>query len=282
MNDDQSRNGSSGKGFLDKLANFLSGEPQSQSDILEILTNAHHSGLVESEALGIFQGALQVSDMQVREIMIPRAQCIVINSSAKPDEYLPPIIESAHSRFPVYGESPDDIIGILLAKDLLDLAYKGKLEKTQLKDLIRPATLVPESKRLNVLLREFRQTRTHMAVVVNEYGKMSGLVTIEDVLEQIVGEIDDEHDFDDDYMIKESDDNDFVVKAVTPIDEFNEHFATKFNEDEYDTIGGIVLSHFGHLPKRDESVNIGKYNFTVLNADNRAIRLLKVSQIQHS
>jgi magnesium and cobalt transporter len=220
--------------------------------------------------------------MQVREIMVPRAQCIVINSSAKPDEYLPPIIESAHSRFPVYGESPDDIIGILLAKDLLDLAYKGKLEKTQLKDLIRPATLIPESKRLNVLLREFRQTRTHMAIVVNEYGKMSGLVTIEDVLEQIVGEIDDEHDFDDDYMIKQAEDNEFVVKAVTPIDEFNEHFATKFNEDEYDTIGGIVLSHFGHLPKRDESVNIGKYNFTVLNADNRAIRLLKVSQIQHS
>lgn len=282
MNDDQSRNGSSGRGFLDKLANFLSGEPQTQSEVLEILTNAHHSGLVESEALGIFQGALQVSDMQVREIMVPRAQCIVINSSAKPDEYLPPIIESAHSRFPVYGESPDDVIGILLAKDLLDLAYKGKLEKTQLKDLIRPATLVPESKRLNVLLREFRQTRTHMAVVVNEYGKMSGLVTIEDVLEQIVGEIDDEHDFDDDYMIKQAEDNEFVVKAVTPIDEFNEHFATKFNEDEYDTIGGIVLSHFGHLPKRDETVNIGKYNFTVLNADNRAIRLLKVSQIQHS
>ncbi|MBA55295.1 MAG: magnesium/cobalt efflux protein [Pseudomonadales bacterium] len=282
MSDDQSRNGSSGRGFLDKLANFLSGEPQTQSEVLEILTNAHHSGLVESEALGIFQGALQVSDMQVREIMVPRAQCIVINSSAKPDEYLPPIIESAHSRFPVYGESPDDIIGILLAKDLLDLAYKGKLEKTQLKDLIRPATLIPESKRLNVLLREFRQTRTHMAIVVNEYGKMSGLVTIEDVLEQIVGEIDDEHDFDDDYMIKQAEDNEFVVKAVTPIDEFNEHFATKFNEDEYDTIGGIVLSHFGHLPKRDESVNIGKYNFTVLNADNRAIRLLKVSQIQHS
>ena len=282
MNDDQSRNGSSGRGFLDKLANFLSGEPQTQSEVLEILTNAHHSGLVESEALGIFQGALQVSDMQVREIMVPRAQCIVINSSAKPEEYLPPIIESAHSRFPVYGETPDDIIGILLAKDLLDLAYKGKLEKTQLKDLIRPATLVPESKRLNVLLKEFRQTRTHMAIVVNEYGKMSGLVTIEDVLEQIVGEIDDEHDFDDDYMIKQAEDNEFVVKAVTPIDEFNEHFATKFNEDEYDTIGGIVLSHFGHLPKRDETVNIGKYNFTVLNADNRAIRLLKVSQIQHS
>ncbi|AUM12106.1 HlyC/CorC family transporter [Ketobacter alkanivorans] len=281
MNDDHSRNGSSGKSFIDKIANFLSGEPQNQSEVLEILTNAHHSGLVEAEALGIFQGALQVSDMQVREIMVPRPQCIIINATAKPEEYLPPIIESAHSRFPVYGESTDDIIGILLAKDLLDLAYKGKLEKTQLKDLIRPASLVPESKRLNVLLREFRQTRTHMAIVVNEYGKMSGLVTIEDVLEQIVGEIDDEHDFDDDYMIKQAEGNEFMVKAVTPIDEFNEHFATKFNEDEYDTIGGIVLSHFGHLPKREENVIIGKYNFTVMNADNRAIRLLKVSPIQH-
>lgn len=281
MNDDQSRSGSQGRSFLDKIANFLSGEPQTQSEVLEILTNAHRSGLVEAEALGIFQGALQVSDMQVREIMIPRSQSIIISSAAKPEEYLPPIIESAHSRFPVYGESPDDIIGVLLAKDLLDLAYKNKLEKISLKDLIRPATMVPESKRLNVLLKEFRQTRTHMAIVVNEYGKMSGLVTIEDVLEQIVGEIDDEHDFDDDYLIKESTPSEFVVKAVTPIDEFNEHFATAFNDSEYDTIGGIVLSHFGHLPKRDENVNIGKYNFTVLNADNRAIRLLKVSSIQH-
>lgn len=281
MSDDHSRNGSQGKSFLDKIANFLSGEPQNQSEVLEILSTAHRSGLVDAEALGIFQGALQVSDMQVREIMIPRAQCIIINATAKPEEYLPPIIESAHSRFPVYGESPDDIIGILLAKDLLDLACKGKLEKTQLKELIRPASLVPESKRLNVLLREFRQSRTHMAIVVNEYGKMSGLVTIEDVLEQIVGEIDDEHDFDDDYMIKQSGSNEYVVKAVTPIDEFNEEFETAFNEDEYDTIGGIVLSHFGYLPKRDESVNIGKYHFTVLNADNRAIRLLKVSQNHH-
>ena len=281
MSDDHSRNGSHGRSLLDKIANFLSGEPQNQSEVLEILTSAHRSGLVDAEALGIFQGALQVSDMQVREIMIPRAQCIIINAGAKPEEYLPPIIESAHSRFPVYGDSADDIIGILLAKDLLDLAYKGKLEKTQLKDLIRPATLVPESKRLNVLLKDFRQSRTHMAIVVNEYGKMSGLVTIEDVLEQIVGEIDDEHDFDDEYMIKQSGNNEFVVKAVTPIDEFNEHFSTAFNEDEYDTIGGIVLSHFGHLPKREESVNIGKYHFTVLNADNRAIRLLKVSQNHH-
>ena len=280
MSDDQSRNGASGRSLLDKLAHFLSGEPQSQADVLEILSNAHRSGLVESEALGIFQGAMQVTEMQVREIMVPRPQCIVISANARPEEYLPPIIESAHSRFPVYGDTADDIIGILLSKDLLDLAYKGKLEKTPLKDLIRPATLVPESKRLNVLLREFRQTRTHMAIVVNEYGKMSGLVTIEDVLEQIVGEIDDEHDFDDDYMIKQTSNQEFMVKAVTPIDEFNEHFATKFNEDEYDTIGGIVLSHFGHLPKRDESVNIGKYHFTVLNADNRAIRLLKVSPIQ--
>lgn len=281
MNDDHSRNGSSGRTFLDKIANFLSGEPQNQAEVLEILTTAHHSGLIDAEALGIFQGALQVSDMQVREIMVPRSQCITISVTAKPEEYLPPVIESAHSRFPVYGDSPDSIIGILLAKDLLDLACKNRLDKTPLKDLIRPATFVPESKRLNVLLREFRQTRTHMAIVVNEYGKMSGLVTIEDVLEQIVGEIDDEHDFDDEYLIKQVKGNEFVVKAVTPVDEFNEHFSSGFDEDEFDTIGGIVLSHFGRLPKRDESVSIGKYHFTVLNADNRAIRLLKVSPIQH-
>ncbi len=281
MNDDQSRNGSQGKGFLNKIANFLSGEPQNQAEVLEILTNAHHLGLVDAEALGIFQGALQVSDMQVREIMVPRSQCVILAANAKPEEFLPAIIASAHSRFPVYGESQDEIIGVLLAKDLLDIMHRGKLEKTQLKDLIRPASLVPESKRLNVLLREFRQTRTHMAIVVNEYGKMSGLVTIEDVLEQIVGEIDDEHDFEDEYMIKEASSHEFMVKAVTPIDEFNEHFDTAFNEDEYDTIGGIVLSHFGRLPKRDESINIGKYHFKVLNADNRAIRLLKVSTTQH-
>jgi len=281
MNDDHSRNGSPARTFLDRIANFLSGEPQTQAEVLEILTDAHHTGLIDAEALGIFQGALQVSDMQVREIMVPRSQCVVLSATAKPEEYLAPIIESAHSRFPVYSDSPDNIIGILLAKDLLDLVARNRLDKTPLKEMIRPANCVPESKRLNVLLREFRQTRTHMAIVVNEYGKMSGLVTIEDVLEQIVGEIGDEHDFDDDHLIKPSKANEFVVKAVTPVDEFNEHFGTRFSEDEFDTIGGIVLSQFGRLPKRDESVNIGKYNFTVLNADNRAIRLLKVSPIQH-
>src|SRR3990167_120137 len=281
MNDDHSRNGSSGRTFLDRIANFLSGEPTTQAEVLEILTNAHRSGLIDSEALGIFQGAMQVSDMQVREIMVPRSQCVVLSATAKPEEYLPLIIESAHSRFPIYSDSPDNIIGILLAKDLLDLVFRNRLDKTPLKEMIRPATCVPESKRLNVLLREFRQTRTHMAIVVNEYGKMSGLVTIEDVLEQIVGEIGDEHDFADDYLIKPGKGNEFVVKAVTPVDEFNEHFGTEFGEDEYDTIGGIVLGQFGRLPKRDESVNIGKYNFTILNADNRAIRLLKVSPIQH-
>jgi magnesium and cobalt transporter len=281
MNDDHSRNGSPARTFLDRIANFLSGEPQTQAEVLEILTDAHRTGLIDAEALGIFQGALQVSDMQVREIMVPRSQCVVLSATAKPEEYLTPIIESAHSRFPVYSDSHDNIIGILLAKDLLDLVARNRLDKTPLKEMIRPANCVPESKRLNVLLREFRQTRTHMAIVVNEYGKMSGLVTIEDVLEQIVGEIGDEHDFDDDHLIKPGKTNEFVVKAVTPVDEFNEHFGTAFSEDEYDTIGGIVLGQFGRLPKRDESVNIGKYNFTVLNADNRAIRLLKVSPIQH-
>ncbi|MCB1632549.1 MAG: CBS domain-containing protein, partial [Pseudomonadales bacterium] len=263
--------------FLDKIANFLSGEPQNQAEVLEILTNAHHSGLIDAEALGIFQGALQVSDMQVREIMIPRSQCVTISVSAKPEEYLPPVIESAHSRFPVYGDSPETIIGILLAKDLLDLACKGKLDKTPLKDLIRPATFVPESKRLNVLLREFRQQRNHIAVVIDEYGGVAGLVTIEDVLEQIVGDIEDEHDRQQDSFIKKLSENDYLIKALTPIEDFNEYFNANLSEEEFDTIGGIVMRTFGHLPRRNEIAEVGGFQFKVLNADSRQIHLLRLN-----
>lgn len=278
MSEDHSRNGSSNRTFLAKLSNFLSGEPQNQKELLEILGSAHENGLIDTDALGIIQGALQVSDMQVREIMVPRAQAVMIPIDAKPSDYLEPIIDSAHSRFPVYGESKDEVLGILLAKDLLALAAQNRLEKEHLKNLIRPATFVPESKRLNVLLREFRQRRTHMAIVLNEYGAMSGLVTIEDILEQIVGEIEDEHDFEDEYLIKSTDTGEYIVKAVTPIDEFNDYFKTEFSEEDFDTIGGIVMSHFGHLPKRDEVVSIGNLQFKVLNADNRCIRLLEVTQ----
>lgn len=279
MNEDHSRNGSPNRGFLEKITQFLSGEPQNRSELLEVLQTAQENDLIDSEAMSIIQGALQVSDMKVREIMVPLSQAVTISIHEKPDEYLQKIIDSAHSRFPVYGESKDEIIGILLAKDLLPLASVNRLDKVQLKDLIRPASYVPESKRLNVLLREFRQKRTHMAIVINEYGVMSGLVTIEDVLEQIVGEIEDEHDFEDDYLIKEADDASFIVKAITPIDEFNEHFETSFSEDEFDTIGGIVLNNFGHLPKREESIEIANIRFKVLNADNRAIRLLEVTPL---
>jgi len=212
MSDEHSRNGSSGKTFLDKISHFLSGEPQSRKELLEILGTAQENGLLDHEALSIIQGALQVSDMKVREIMIPRTQSVMIPVNATPNEYLDLVIDSAHSRFPVYGETKDDIEGLLLAKDLLPIAAKGKLEKTSLKNLIRPATFIPESKRLNVLLREFRETRTHMAVVIDEYGVMAGLVTIEDVLEQIVGEIEDEHDIDDEHLIKHGKDNQFIVK----------------------------------------------------------------------
>lgn len=279
MSDDHSRNGSPNRTFLEKITTFLSGEPQNRSELLEVLQTAQENNLIDTEALGIIQGALQVSDMQVREIMVPLSQAAMIGINESPDEYLDKIIDCAHSRFPVYGDSKDEIVGILLAKDLLPLAKVNRLEKVQLKDLIRPASFVPESKRLNVLLREFRQKRTHMAIVINEYGVMSGLVTIEDVLEQIVGEIEDEHDFEDDYLIKAANDQSFIVKAITPIDEFNEHFATEFSEDEFDTIGGIVLSNFGHLPKREEAVEIANFQFKVLNADNRAIRLLEVTRL---
>lgn len=279
MSDDHSRNGSPNRTFLEKITTFLSGEPQSRSELLEVLQTAQENDLIDAEAMGIIQGALQVSDMQVREIMVPLSQAVMIGINETPDQYLDKIIDSAHSRFPVYGDSKDEIVGILLAKDLLPLSTVNRLEKVQLKDLIRPASFVPESKRLNVLLREFRQKRTHMAIVINEYGVMSGLVTIEDVLEQIVGEIEDEHDFEDDYLIKESDNQSFIVKAITPIDEFNEHFSTEFSEDEFDTIGGIVLSNFGHLPKREEAIAIADLQFKVLNADNRAIRLLEVTPL---
>ena len=277
MNEDHSRNGSPNKSFLEKISHFLSGEPQNRSELLEVLQTAQENDLIDAEAMSIIQGALQVADMQVREIMVPLSQAVTIGINEAPDSYLVKISESAHSRFPVHGESKDEIIGILLAKDLLPIAAASRLDKVQLKDLIRPASTVPESKRLNVLLREFRQNRTHMAIVINEYGNMSGLVTIEDVLEQIVGEIEDEHDFEDEYLIKESEDSSFIVKAITPIDEFNEHFETEFSEDEFDTIGGIVLNNFGHLPKREETIEIANIKFTVLNADNRAIRLLEVT-----
>jgi magnesium and cobalt transporter len=212
--------------------------------------------------------------MQVRDIMIPRAQMVTLDRDAGPEEWMPIVIESAHSRFPVIGDNKDEIVGVLLAKDLLSY-YANQQSTFNMRDNLRPAVLIPESKRLDVLLREFRASRNHMAIVVDEYGGVAGIVTIEDVLEQIVGEIEDEHDYDEDTAILALGENEFTVKALTPIDDFNEYFNTDF-DDEFDTIGGLVLNRFGHMPKRGEIVYIGPLSFKVLRADMRRIHLINV------
>ncbi len=256
---------------------FSSNEPRNREELLQILRDAHSRQLFDTEALSIIEGAMMVSEMQVKEVMIPRCQMVVIKEEQTAREFIDEVLTSAHSRFPVLGNNPDEVLGILLAKDLLKPAIEGKLERFAIRDYLRPAIKVPESKRLNALLKNFRDTQNHMAIVVNEYGGIAGLITIEDVLEQIVGEIDDEHDYEEeDYLIKEGEDNTFVVKARTPVDEFNEYFKTSFDENQFNTIGGFVLKEFGRLPKRDEMVSINNLLFRVLNADNRSIHLLEV------
>ncbi|WP_439134243.1 HlyC/CorC family transporter [Pseudomaricurvus sp.] len=265
------------KSWLDRVFNAFSAEPKSRQELLEIIKEAAENKVVDAEELEIIQGALDVADQQVREIQIPRSQMVVVNIDAQPSELLPMVIESGHSRFPVVGESTDDIRGILLAKDLLPLILNGT-DNFSLDNVIRPATIIPESKRLNVLLREFRENRYHMALVIDEYGGISGLVTIEDILEEIVGEIEDETDEDaDDAFIRKVGDNDYIIKALTPIEDFNEYFNSGFNEDEFDTIGGILMRAFGHLPQRNEVADIDGYQFRVLYADNRQIHLVRLS-----
>ncbi len=280
MAEDHSDNGQSSRTWLEKLKQVFSGDPQTRDELLDQLRDAEqHSDLLDSEALRIIEGALQVSEMQVREIMIPRSQMVCINADEKPEEFLPAVIEAAHSRFPVIGDNKDEVLGILLAKDLLPLILENNRKRFSIKDHLRPATVVPESKRLNVLLNDFRSNRNHMAIVIDEYGGVGGLVTIEDVLEQIVGDIEDEYDVEEDSFIKTLGNDEFVVKALTPIDDFNEHFKTSFSDEEFDTIGGIVMQQFGHLPKRNETVSIGSLCFQILNADNRRIRLLRITHV---
>jgi len=267
------------RGWFGKLAQAFSDEPRSREDLLTDLKEAAEENVLDNEALSIIEGAMQVSDMQVRDVMIPRSQMVVVEAEQTPKEFLPVIINSAHSRFPVMGENPDEILGILLAKDLLPLILEETLEHVDISKRLRPVTFIPESKRLNVLLNEFQQTRNHMAIVIDEYGGIAGLITIEDVLEQIVGEIEDEHDQEeDDGNIRPFEDNAWIVKALTPVDDFNEFFETGFPEEEFDTIGGIVTQRFGHLPEKDESVDINGFNFRILSADNRRIRLMQVSR----
>ena len=273
-----SGSGSANKGWLDKIVQSFTTEPKNKQDLISIIQESEHSGIINPETREMIEGVMEVSDLRVRDIMIPRAQMMTIDIDETVEEFIPAILKSAHSRFPVISEDKDHIEGILLAKDLLEFAFDPS-KKLILKDILRPAVIVPESKRVDVLLKEFRQKRYHMAIVVDEYGGVSGLVTIEDILELIVGEIEDEHDDDD----KESDDirplnkHTYSVKALTPVDEFNEFFATKFDEEEADTIGGIVLRAFGHMPARDEEVMIEGILFKVTNSDKRRLVQLKVT-----
>jgi len=277
MTDDQSNLDLNPKSWIDKITQVFSDEPTDTKSLLELLRNAEQDQVLDADALGIIEGALQVSSMQVRDIMIPRSQLAIVPAKLPPNKIIELVTKASHSRFPVMGENVDNVIGILLAKDLLPLILKEETRKFDIKDVVRPATFVPESKRLNILLKEFRETRQHMAIVIDEYGSVSGAVTIEDVLEQIVGEIEDEYDVDDESYIKKFDEENYIVKALTPVDEFNEYFGTQFSDQEFITLGGLVLQQIGHIPERGETINIGPFLVTVLNADSRQIKLLKVT-----
>ena len=266
------------RSWLDRLTHFISGEPQTKSDLEEVLSLAEEHEIIDQDARKIMEGALLVTNMQVRDIMIPRAQMIVIDSDESVQEALPKIIDAGHSRFPVIGDGIDDVIGILLAKDLLPLVERDSAPPA-LRQLMRPVIAVPESKRLNVLLREFRQNRNHMAIVIDEYGGIAGLITIEDVLEEIVGEIEDETDVAEKKPIRPMSDGTFFVEALTAIDDFNAFFNTEFSDDEFDTIGGVVVNAFGQLPSRNQSIQLNHFEFSVIRADERRLSSLRVRPV---
>ena len=281
MNDERGENKGAKPTLLERLSAFLTREPEDREELLELLHGAFEHKLLDADALSMIEGVLQVSEMTVRDIMIPRAQMDVVSIDDDPTEFLPLVLETKHSRFPVIGENKDDVVGILLAKELL-LYYRNPAS-FDLKETLRPAVFVPESKRLNVLLRDFRANRNHIAIVVDEYGGVSGLVTIEDVLEQIVGDIEDEYDFDEseDNIIAEANGR-FRVKAQTEIADFNSHFGSDFADDEFDTVGGLVLQAFGRLPKRGETTTIGGFRFRVVRADSRRLYTLQVESVAPS
>jgi magnesium and cobalt transporter len=259
------------RSWFNRLSKALSGEPSSREQVIDELRSAQANGLFSAETLSMVEGAIAVSDLQVSDVMVPRGQMVSLPIDAPFDEILATVVDSGHSRFPVHGDDRDEILGILLAKDLLRVWAQG--HPPNVRELLRPAVLIPESKRLNVLLREFRASRNHMAIVVDEYGGVDGLVTIEDVLEQIVGEIDDEHDdeSDDAPAIAAEADGRFLVDALTRIEDFNERFEAELPDEEYDTIGGLVACQLGHLPGAGEEVALGRFEFTVASADERRV-----------
>jgi magnesium and cobalt transporter len=274
--------GPTGLGWLDRnLRLFMPGNPpQTRSQIKEWLQQAQQRDIIPFDTLGMMEGALDVADMHVRDVMVPRAQMITLPYNSALESLLELITDSGHSRFPVIGDNRDDVMGILLAKDLLHFCIGKRKDALNLRELLRPAIFIPESKRLNVLLREFRTSRNHMAIVVDEYGGVAGLVTIEDVIEEIVGEIDDEHDLDNEIYIKPRECGRHTVRALTPVEVFNSYFKTDFSDAEFDTIGGLIMKALGHLPKRRETLILGGFHFEVLRSDSRRIHLLRVQRVQ--
>lgn len=271
------------RSWLDRIIGAFSGdneEPSSRDELISFLKEASSRLSLDQDGLTIIEGAFDISTMQAREAMVPRSQIVAIQADHSPDQCLPIIRETAHSRYPVIDDNLDEVVGVLLVKDMLPLILQDseERERFRLREVLRPALFIPESKRLNNLLREFRDTRNHMAIVVDEYGGTAGIITIEDILEQIVGDIEDEHDIDEEDDIRDLGNGTYAVKALTPIDDFNERFETTFSDEEFDTVGGLVMQRFGHLPARNESTELEHWRFTVMNADSRRIRWLQAAR----
>lgn len=273
MNDQTSKQELS---LFQKLSRIFLNHPDDRDELVSVLKKSQRSGLFDLDALTMIEGVLQVDEIQVRDIMIPRSHMVVLEEENTYEEMLPVVINSGHSRFPVIGDNRDEIVGILLAKDLLRYCNEESRKDFEIKDVLRSPSFVPESKRLNVLLKEFRSSRNHMAMVIDEYGGVAGLVTIEDVIEQIVGDIDDEHDVEDVGNIRRLGVSRYSLKALTPIEEFNDYFESDFSDEDFDTLAGLVMSHLGHLPKRGESVVIDRFLFKIMSADSRRIKHLQV------
>lgn len=277
MNEDQSSSGSGKFTWIEKIGRAFSNQPRDRDELVTLLKEACEQGMIDADALAMMEGAIKVSETQVRDAMIPRSQMIVVHNDSELDEFLPQILESGHSRFPVIGEDKDEVVGILMAKDLLPHLASGG-EQFDLAETIRTAVVIPESKRLNLLLRDFRSSRNHMAIVVDEYGGVSGLITIEDVLEEIVGEIDDEYDEQEEALILPLDENRYQVQALTPIDELNDMFDSDLSDDDYGTVGGLLLAEFGRVPEHGDMVVLDdRFEFRVTQADNRRIITLEMN-----
>jgi len=280
MSEDQSSNDSGPKTWMGRISKVFSSEPRDRQELMELINESGEKGILDADVVAMIDGALAVSDMQVRDAMVPRSQMVVVSVGSPLEEFLPKVLESGHSRFPVIGEDRDEVEGILLAKDLLR-HYAEDSGEFNLKALLRPAVVIPESKRLNMLLRHFRSSRNHMAIVVDEYGGVSGLITIEDVLEQIVGDIDDEHDEEEEAPIRSLGNNIYRVDALAEVEEFNEVFETDLSDEDYDTVGGLLLAEFGRVPETgEEMVLAGRFHFRVTASDNRRILMLEMHDLK--